>query len=95
MYQLQKIVPPKIAESENDNFTVLTLDYTLDGDEARQITRDDINIFHHRRKLTLAYLSVGEAEMYRYYFRKVCLQIISPSPCVEKAENEEGFPPDD
>ncbi len=70
-YQLQKIDPDALAAAPYD---VLVIDYSRDGSDARALTaprrsrklkiRPDGS-----RRIVLAYLSIGEAEKYRYYWQ--------------------------
>ncbi len=61
LYQLQNAV---IADINNTNFDIITIDYSQDGsdDTIYDISTLDNDI------IALAYLSIGEAEEYRYYF---------------------------
>jgi len=69
-YQLQKIDPEVLAAVPYD---VLVIDYSRDGTDDRALTADEIRKLKIRsdggRRIVLAYLSVGEAEKYRYYWQ--------------------------
>lgn len=66
-YQLQAIEPTVLAATPYD---VLVIDYSSDGIEP--IAADDLAALKHKldgqRRIVLAYLSVGEAEDYRFYW---------------------------
>jgi cysteinyl-tRNA synthetase, unknown class len=69
-YQLQKINPDTLAAAPYD---VLVIDYSRDGGDARALTAAQIRGLKSRpdggRRIVLAYLSIGEAEKYRYYWQ--------------------------
>ena len=68
-YQLQHVVPRLVAK---DGFDVLVVDYSRDGTDAGALSRDDVATLRKRAgqpdRIILAYLSIGEAEDYRYYW---------------------------
>lgn len=68
-YQLQKL---DIAKAAASPFDLLVIDYARDGSDETALKPKDLERMRHRsegqpRKL-LAYLSVGEAESYRFYW---------------------------
>lgn len=65
LYQLQAASIPFINKS---NFDILTLDYSKDGTDNQRYSKAEIDSLHANNKVVLAYLSIGEAEEYRYYF---------------------------
>ena len=69
-YQLQKIDPDALAAAPYD---VLVIDYSRDGSDARALTAAEVGKLKigpdGRRRIVLAYLSIGEAEKYRYYWQ--------------------------
>ncbi len=65
LYQLQNADIVKISQS---GFDILTIDYAADGYDSTRYTVTDMDSLHIRGKTVLAYLSIGEAEDYRYYF---------------------------
>ncbi len=69
-YQLQKIDPARLGASAAD---LLVIDYSRTGRHDEAFTRDEVARLKRRpdgsRRLVVAYLSVGEAEEYRYYWR--------------------------
>lgn len=67
LYQLQNASIPAI---NNTSFNLLTIDYSRDGSEQERYTADDLRSLQSTGKNALAYLSIGEAEDYRYYFQR-------------------------
>jgi len=69
-FQLQKISPNKIANSSVD---LVVVDYSKDGTQRRAFRAADVRRMRKKpngkRRVVLAYLSIGEAESYRYYWR--------------------------
>ena len=69
-YQLQNVGLQSIA----DGTDLLVVDYSRDGSEARVFGADEIERLRTRtdgsKRIVLAYLSIGEAESYRYYWQK-------------------------
>lgn len=67
--QHQEIDLAKLAAS---GFDLLVIDYSADGSDATRFSRQDVQRLQTagRPRLVLAYLSVGEAETYRYYWKK-------------------------
>ncbi len=69
-YQLQKIDPEAIAAVPHD---VLVIDYSRDGTDANAFTAEEVGKLKIKpdgsRRIVLAYLSIGEAESYRYYWQ--------------------------
>ncbi len=69
-YQLQNVVPRIVAK---DGFDILVVDYSRDGTDVGALSVDEVAILRKRQgqpnRLILAYLSIGEAENYRYYWQ--------------------------
>jgi cysteinyl-tRNA synthetase len=69
-YQLQTIDPNEIAASRYD---MLVVDYSRDGTDARALTAEEVAKLKVKpdggRRIVLSYLSIGEAETYRYYWK--------------------------
>src|SRR5262245_54107344 len=69
-YQLQDIDPDAIAAVPYDMFV---LDYSRDGSDAEALTAPDLEKLKTKpdggRRIVLSYLSIGEAEKYRYYWK--------------------------
>ncbi len=66
-YQLQNI---NISEIKNSDFDLIVLDYSSDGSEANEFTPAQIDSIKKSGKLVISYLSIGEAETYRFYWRE-------------------------
>ncbi len=65
-YQLQDALPLQIATSE---FDVIVMDYSRDGTEEGEYSRDEITLIADSGVVPIAYLSIGEAENYRFYWQ--------------------------
>ena len=68
VYQLQAI---EIAAMGDTKFDLVIIDYSRDGGESGRFTAEQINELKRSRggpKLVLAYVSIGEAESYRWYW---------------------------
>jgi cysteinyl-tRNA synthetase, unknown class len=70
-YQLQNVDPREIAAAPYD---MLVIDYSRDGTDAEALTAQEVGKLKVKpdgaRRIVLAYLSIGEAETYRYYWRR-------------------------
>ena len=70
-YQLQNIDLETLSQAEHD---VLVIDYSSDGGEDNEFSRRDISRLKTKpdggRRIVLAYLSIGEAEEYRFYWEE-------------------------
>lgn len=67
IYQLQNIDINKIATFPVD---MAVIDYSKDGSAAKEFSAADITTLKNSGKTILSYLSIGEAEDYRWYFDK-------------------------
>ncbi len=65
-YQLQNADPLEIA---NSPFEVVVIDYSRDGSEMGEYSREEIMLIRESGKLPLAYLCIGQAEDYRFYWK--------------------------
>lgn len=69
-YQLQRIKPEALAAIPYDVFVI---DYSRDGTDEKALTAADVAALKRKpdgsRRIVLAYLSIGEAEKYRYYWQ--------------------------
>lgn len=66
VYQLQNIDADEIGSSE---FDLAVIDYSADGSDDEAFSADDLDTLRgDNDKLVIAYMSIGEAEDYRYYF---------------------------
>ncbi len=66
-YQLQEA---NVSNLSTAPYQLLIIDYSKDGGAANAFTADEITTIRNAGKKVLAYLSIGEAEEYRYYFKK-------------------------
>ena len=68
-YQLQKL---DVGTASREAGDLLVTDYSLDGSHAKALTADTVRTLQTTkdggRRLVVAYLSIGEAESYRYYW---------------------------
>jgi cysteinyl-tRNA synthetase len=68
VYQLQNI---DLAAIGNTKFDLVIIDYSKDGSDEKRFTAEQINALKHSPggpKIVLAYMSIGEAENYRWYW---------------------------
>ena len=66
-YQLQNV---NLSEVENSTYDVMVIDYSKNGDDESAFTAEEIASLQSSGKIVLAYLSIGEAEDYRFYWKK-------------------------
>jgi len=87
LYQLQYINLRKVADSD---FDLIVTDYAKDGDASTEYRSGQIKNFKAiTGKIVLAYLSIGEAEDYRFYW-KSSWKKDPPSWLDKENENWEG-----
>lgn len=70
VYQLQRIDLEAIGETK---FDLVIMDYSRDGSDERKFTADEIAALKSSPggpKTVLSYMSIGEAENYRWYWQK-------------------------
>jgi cysteinyl-tRNA synthetase len=65
-YQLQEIDPQEIAA--NETFDLIVIDYSSDGGGEGEWTPELIALIQESGKRVLSYISIGEAEDYRFYW---------------------------
>jgi cysteinyl-tRNA synthetase len=86
-YQLHSLDPHQIAT--NNHYDLLVVDYSRTGGDAGRFSKADVQRMKQRPsgrpRLVLCYLSIGEAENYRYYWRS---QWRPGSPSWVVAENQ-------
>jgi cysteinyl-tRNA synthetase len=68
LYQLENASISKILATP---FDLIVIDYSKDGSDEARYTRKEIQKLQAANKVVLAYLSIGGAEDYRYYFKKI------------------------
>ncbi len=60
---------PPIATLGASDFDLVIMDYSSNGEESGEFTPQQIETVRAGEKVVLAYISVGEAENYRYYWQ--------------------------
>lgn len=69
-YQLQNVDPDEIDVVPYD---MVVIDYSRDGSAAEALTAEEVGRLKFKpdgeRRIVLSYLSIGEAETYRYYWK--------------------------
>ena len=66
-YQLQNIDIERILSS---SFSLIVIDYSEDGTEEKEFSSRDIGRIKSRGIIPVAYISIGEAEDYRFYWKE-------------------------
>lgn len=64
-YQLQDI---NISQVSASTFDLIVMDYSSDGSESGEFSSTEIAQITNSGKLAISYISIGEAENYRYYW---------------------------
>ena len=79
MYQLQNADPDEVGATD---FDILVIDYSSNGEETGRYTSTEMATFKTsgENRQVLAYLSIGEAEDYRYYFEEDWIASIGKQP---------------
>ena len=74
--------PPLTIDQIIDTpYDLTVIDYSGDGSHKREFRRKDIERLQKKGKIVLAYMSIGEASDFRFYFRILSKNIIeSPNP---------------
>ncbi|HLD88889.1 MAG TPA: MJ1477/TM1410 family putative glycoside hydrolase [Candidatus Nanoarchaeia archaeon] len=67
-YQLNTYKEDKLDEIKNSKFNLVVIDYSRDGSGEGEFTKEEIEDLKASGKIVLAYMSIGEAEDYRYYW---------------------------
>jgi len=65
-YQLQNINISQIADSP---FELIVIDYSADGSDETKFTPEQISQIKNSGKKVISYISIGEAEDYRFYWQ--------------------------
>ena len=67
-YQLQNV---SIEEIENNHsFDLIVVDYSKDGSNDNRFTDEEISRIKNSGKIAISYISIGEAENYRFYWNE-------------------------
>ena len=67
-YQLQNIDVSQIAD--NETFDLIVMDYSNDGSDDGKFTSEDLSQIKNSGKKAISYISIGEAESYRFYWKQ-------------------------
>jgi len=66
LYQLQNL---DVAQAGASPFDLVVADYSLDGSGSTKLSTADVATLRNGGRVALAYLSIGEAENYRFYWQ--------------------------
>ena len=79
LYQLQTADPDQIAAADYD---IIVIDYSRDGTEDQKYTTVETDLMRSRgtTRDIIAYMSIGEAEDYRYYFEPSWIAALGNQP---------------
>jgi cysteinyl-tRNA synthetase len=66
VYQLQN---SKIEDLSKSGFSLAVIDYSKDGSDGKQFSKEELQQLVTKRVTPIAYVSIGEAESYRYYWK--------------------------
>jgi len=80
VYQLQN---PKIKNLAKSGFPLAVIDYSRDGSDDKRFSKKNLQRLIKNNMIPIAYISIGEAESYRYYWEKTW---------VEKKDNNQLTP---
>ncbi len=65
-YQLQDADPQEVAST---GFDLIVMDYSRDGSDEGRYSTDDLQLIKNSGTIPIAYISIGEAEDYRFYWQ--------------------------
>lgn len=89
-YQLQGY-SPELEPINDSKFDLIVMDYSFSGGPEDEFTEDDINTLKFdgpcKRKIILAYMSIGEAEAFRFYFRSMPKDLLFEKPNPQFPDN--------
>jgi cysteinyl-tRNA synthetase, unknown class len=81
VYQLQH---PKIEDLSRSGFSLAVIDYSKNGFDDKRFSKEEIQQLVAKNIAPVAYLSIGEAESYRFYWKKnwvdIKAQLTSDAP---------------
>ena len=60
-----------ISRIKNSNVDLWVIDYSRDGSDEMKFTKKEISDLKKGSKTILSYLSIGEAEEFRYYYKEM------------------------
>jgi len=67
VYQLQH---PKIENLAKSGFPLAVIDYSADGSDKKRFSKNQLQHLLENNLIPIAYISIGEAESYRFYWEK-------------------------
>lgn len=67
VYQLQN---PKIKDLAKSGFSLAVIDYSSDGSDEKRFSPKNLGHLVENNVIPVAYISIGEAENYRFYWEK-------------------------
>jgi len=67
VYQLQN---PKIEDLSKSGFSLAVIDYSKDGSDGKRFSKEELQQLVTKNVTPIAYVSIGEAESYRFYWEK-------------------------
>lgn len=82
VYQLQN---PKIKNLAKSGFSHAIIDYSSDGTDDKRFPKIELQRLIDNNITPIAYLSIGEAENYRYYWKKTWVDKYADIPLSSKA----------
>lgn len=77
-FQLQNFTVSELVSSPTD---LLIIDYSLDGSVNAELDEQDLITLKNSGKTVLSYFSIGEAEDYRFYFKRKWIKKSRGSAC--------------
>jgi cysteinyl-tRNA synthetase, unknown class len=66
VYQLQN---PKIEDLSRSGFSLAVIDYSKNGSDSKRFSKQELQQLVTTNVLPIAYISIGEAESYRFYWQ--------------------------
>lgn len=89
-YQLNGFFPGLVAIKDS-KFDLIVMDYSFSGGEEDEFNKDTINNLKFNgpcpRKIILAYMNIGEAEKFRFYFENIPRDILFEAPNADSSNS--------
>ena len=82
VYQLQN---SKIKNLVKSGFPLAVIDYSSDGSDGKRFSKNQLQRLIENNMIPVAYLSIGEAESYRYYWEKTWVEEDNDNQLTSKA----------
>ena len=67
VYQLQNASPEELSKLGAD---IVVIDYSYDGSDEKRYSKEDIEKIKKAGSIVLSYINIGQAEDYRFYWKK-------------------------